>query len=431
MKNSHSLTKEQKEAVALLSIGTFLEYFDLMLYIHMAVLLNELFFPKTDPHTAALLSAFAFCSTYLLRPFGALLFGWIGDNIGRKSTVIITTFMMAFSCFVMANLPTYAQIGIYASWAITLCRILQGMSSMGELVGSQLYLTEITEPPIRYQVVTLTSVFSILGGTAALAVSSITTMYSLNWRSAFWFGAGVALIGFIARTTLKETPDFADAKKRVQNALNPAQQKEIENNLIWKDNKQPRQTLLALFLMDCGWPICFYFAYVYCGNILKQEFNFSSEQVIHQNFFVSLVQLFSIIVLTFLSYRVYPPKIVKIKTLLFVFITLLTPFLINILHHHYTIFFIQSCIISLACDYVPARAIPYKHISIFKRLTYTSFSYALSRTLMYVITSFGLVYLVEKFGYFGFLVIMIPTIAGYVYGIVYFDRLEKAAGNHQ
>jgi MHS family proline/betaine transporter-like MFS transporter len=55
----------------------------------MAVLLNELFFPKTDPFTASLLSAFAFCSTYLLRPFGALIFGWIGDNVGRKATVVI------------------------------------------------------------------------------------------------------------------------------------------------------------------------------------------------------------------------------------------------------------------------------------------------------------------------------------------------------
>ena len=68
-----NLTKEQKQAVGLLSIGTFLEYFDLMLYVHMAVLLNELFFPKTDPHTASLLTALAFCSTFVLRPIGALI----------------------------------------------------------------------------------------------------------------------------------------------------------------------------------------------------------------------------------------------------------------------------------------------------------------------------------------------------------------------
>ena len=66
--------------------------------VHMAVLLNELFYPKADAHAAALFAAAAFCSTYLLRPFGALIFGWIGDNIGRKSTVVITTALMSISC---------------------------------------------------------------------------------------------------------------------------------------------------------------------------------------------------------------------------------------------------------------------------------------------------------------------------------------------
>src|SRR3954471_19812504 len=85
-----SLNREQKEAVGLLSIGTFLEYFDLMLYVHMAVILNELFFPKTDPAIATLISSAAFCTTYFFRPIGALIFGWIGDNIGRKVTVLMT-----------------------------------------------------------------------------------------------------------------------------------------------------------------------------------------------------------------------------------------------------------------------------------------------------------------------------------------------------
>ncbi|WP_425361140.1 MFS transporter [Candidatus Tisiphia endosymbiont of Stenodema calcarata] len=120
-----SLTREQKQAVGLLSIGTFLEYFDLMLYVHMAAFLNELFFEPTDPHSSSLMMSFAFCSTFVFRPVGALIFGWLGDNIGRKSTVIITTFMMAASCLVMANLPTYAQIGSMAAWILTICRIMR------------------------------------------------------------------------------------------------------------------------------------------------------------------------------------------------------------------------------------------------------------------------------------------------------------------
>ncbi len=174
-----SLNSEQKEAVGLLQIGTFLEYFDLMLYVHMAVLLNDIFFPKTDPHTASILAAFAFCSTYLLRPFGALLFGYIGDHIGRKSTVILTTMMMAISCIIMATLPTYAQIGITAAWLMIICRILQGLSSMGEIVGAEIYLTEITTPPIRYPIVALIGCASRLGNMAALGIATLITLPKL------------------------------------------------------------------------------------------------------------------------------------------------------------------------------------------------------------------------------------------------------------
>ena len=145
------LSREQKQAIGLLSVGTFLEYFDLMLYVHMAVVLNDLFFPKTDPYTASILSSFAFCSTYLLRPFGAVLFGWIGDNYGRKITVVITTLMMAISCFVMATIPTYESIGLTATITMIICRMIQGVSSMGEIMGAELYVTEITQPPQSMQ----------------------------------------------------------------------------------------------------------------------------------------------------------------------------------------------------------------------------------------------------------------------------------------
>jgi len=232
-----SLTREQKEAVGLLSIGTFLEYFDLMLYVHMAVLLNELFFPKTDPDTASILSAFAFCSTFVFRPFGALIFGWLGDNISRKATVVVTTALMAFSCILMANLPTYSQIGIAASWLITICRILQGMSSVGEIVGAELYLTEITTPPIQYPIVSFIAIFSVVGTVAALAVASLFTSFGLNWRIAFWIGAAIAMVGAVARTTLRETPEFADAKRRLQKKMEKAyiDHKTLEDDPIFNE----------------------------------------------------------------------------------------------------------------------------------------------------------------------------------------------------
>ena len=241
VEEQQSLTREQKEAVGLLSIGTFLEYFDLMLYVHMAVLLNELFFPKTDPFTASLLSAFSFCSIFVFRPFGALIFGYIGDNVGRKATVVITTFLMSISCVVMATLPTYAQVGITASWVVTICRMIQGMSSMGEIVGAEIYLTEVVKPPLQYPVVMMIAVASILGGVFALALASLFTSYGFNWRYAFWVGTVIALVGALARTTLKETVDFADAKRRMEITLQKDLTNEIlKNNYLYqqKSNKK-------------------------------------------------------------------------------------------------------------------------------------------------------------------------------------------------
>jgi MFS family permease len=183
----------------------------------MAVLLNDLFFEPSDPFTSSINVAFAFCSTYLLRPVGAVLFGWIGDNIGRRHTVIITTAMMSISCVVMATLPTYAEIGVTASVVVTICRMIQGMSSMGEIVGATLYVTEITKPPIQYPAVSTIGIFGNFGTFTALAVASLVTSTGFNWRIAFWIGAIVAVVGAVARTKLRETPEFADAKLRIKN----------------------------------------------------------------------------------------------------------------------------------------------------------------------------------------------------------------------
>lgn len=248
-----------------------------MLYVHMAVLLNELFFPKYDPHTTSLLSAIAFCSTFVARPVGALLFGWIGDNIGRKSTVIITTSMMAISCIVMANLPTYAQIGVTAAWLVTICRIVQGISSMGEVIGAELYVTEITKPPVQYPAVSLIGISSSLGGMFALAIAYLVTRNGFNWRIAFWVGAGIALVGVVARTNLRETPEFVDAKRYLKRILDNVSnkvsidKKHVESHPIYNEKSNPK-TLLTLFMMNCTRPFCFYFTYIYCGNILKNSF---------------------------------------------------------------------------------------------------------------------------------------------------------------
>ncbi|WP_253307658.1 MFS transporter [Rickettsia endosymbiont of Orchestes rusci] len=432
-KEQKSLTREQKQAVGLLSIGTFLEYFDLMLYVHMAVLLNELFFPKADPHTAAIYSAFAFCSIFVVRPIGALVFGWIGDNIGRKSTVIITTFMMAISCFAMAVIPTYAEKGLIATILVTLCRVAQGMSSMGEIVGAEIYLTELIKPPAQYPAVMLIAIFSILGGTAALGIASLVTMNGGdNWRIAFFIGAGVAGIGTIARTALKETKDFADAKRRLKKTFEKVDlnEKIFEDSPLWQE-KVSKKKMLALLLIQCGWPVCFYITYIYCGNLLKQQFGYTPEEVIHQNFIVSIINLLGYIILTCLSYKIHPLKILKIKIWIFFPFALLCPYIFNNISSPLHLFLIQSFFMLFVLSTNPATPVFYTHISILKRFMVGSFIYAISRAMIHVITSFGLVYLVGYFNQWGLLFIILPMVIGYAFGVFYFIKLEKGVGNYQ
>ena len=426
-----SLKSYQREAVCLLSIGTFLEYFDLMIYVHMAVLLNELFFPKTDPHTAALLQAFAFCSTFIFRPLGALIFGYIGDRAGRKSTVVITTAMMAISCIIMANLPTYSQIGIAASWLITICRIFQGISSVGEMVGAKLYLTEITKPPVQYPVVSFISISSLLGTVAALGISTAILSIGLEWRIAFWIGASIAMIGVVARTALRETPEFADAKRRIKKKYEEAalDQCTLKDNKIFNE-KVNKKTILAYFLVYCIQPVCFYFIYMYCGNILKNSFNYSAERIITHNLIIAIVSLLLAIYITYLSYKTYPIKTAKIITAMFFIFMLFFPCILNNVKTSFHLLLIQSFIALFGNCAIPVTPIFYKHFPIFKRFTYSSLIYALSHSFMYIITSFGLIYLTDYLGTYGLLVIMIPMTVGYFIGLNHFENLEKQAGNY-
>ncbi len=418
-----ALSRQQREAIGLLQIGTFLEYFDLMLYIHMAVLLNELFFPKTDPHTAALLTAFAFCSTYVLRPFGALIFGYIGDNIGRKTTVIITTMMMSISCVIMANLPPYAEIGISAAWVVTICRMVQGMSSMGEIIGCQIYVTELIKPPSQYPAVALIGIASALGAVASLGIATLVTSVEFNWRIAFWIGAGIAVVGSVARTRLRETPEFVDAKRRMR-GLERKTSKKTER-IISTNEKTNKKTALCSFLINLVWPLFFFLVYVYFSNILKNDFGFTPAQIIQNNFYVSIFQLLGFFTWMFSSYKVHPLRILRWKVFFsFVLVLFIPTFLI---HNQSAVhlFLLQCIIIFLSPGALPAEPIIIKSFPIFRRFTYATFIYALSRALMYVITSFSIIYLTEAFGANGLLIIFIPTCIGYLYGIIHFGKLEK------
>ncbi|OJW73440.1 MAG: MFS transporter [Candidatus Amoebophilus sp. 36-38] len=426
------LDKELKQAIGLLSLGTFLEYFDLFLYVHMAVLLNDLFFPPANEHAQSLLTAFAFCSSFIFRPIGALLFGYIGDTYGRKVTVVITTFMMAITCMIMANAPTYSQIGIAAAWIITACRILQGMSSLGEIVGAQLFLTEATPLPVRFPVVGLIIIFADMGALVAVAIAALATSYGFNWRIAFWIGSGVAIIGSIARTTLRETPEFADAKKRLQNVADRANEDltNIKKRPFYNQPVNPK-TALAYFLISCSGPAFIYFIYFYITSAFKNVFNYNAHQILVHNLFLITFQLVVLSILrTYLSNKIHPLKLLRFVWTITAIFILFLPWLLNHVTCPWHLFLIQANMLVFLPGELPGIPIFFKNFPVFKRFSYTSFLYALARAFIYFITSFGLSYLINYFGYWGLLILMVPVLIGYCYGLKHFINLEKAAGRY-
>jgi hypothetical protein len=260
----------------------------------------------------------------------------------------------------------------------------------------------------------------------ALGVSSFVTSSGYNWRYAFWFGTFIAVIGGAARTKLRETPDFADAKRNLEKISDKAglNKEKFQKSSIWTE-KVNKKTALSLFLIQCSWPACFYFAYFYCGNILKTSFGYNTIQIINHNFILSIVQLISVVGLTFLSYFIYPMKIVRFKLVVFSILTLLCPlWLFNVKNASELLIFQSIFIIFISCS-VPAVPIFFKHFPVFKRFTYTGVSYALSRALVYLITSFGFVYITEYLGHWGILVILVPINIGFAFGFQHFESLNK------
>jgi MHS family proline/betaine transporter-like MFS transporter len=338
--------------------------------------------------------------------------------------------MMAISCIVMASLPTYAQIGITASWVVTICRIVQGISSMGEVVGAQIYLTETITRPARFPAVASMAVADGLGGVAALGVAVFVTSYGMNWRFAFLLGACIAIISGFARRRLRETPEFLEAQRKFMKKV--VHQANVDSdpvggaafNATWKEQIN-KKTLLSYFFIGCGKPLGFYLAFFHFIPILKESFRYNSEDIVRHNFCLALVLCATYATVAYLSSRIHPLKIQKIKSTFGLLLFILLPFLIMAVTSPMQLFLIQAMLIIFKLDESPSIAIFYNHFPIYCRFTSATILFALSRAVVFAITSFGLIYLTSYFGYFGIWVVVLPISIAYLCGLSHFEGLER------
>jgi len=139
---SAGMTSEEKFVIFASSLGTIFEWYDFYLYAVLAPFFAALFFPPGND-TAALLSAFAtYAAGFLVRPFGALIFGRVGDLVGRKYTFLVTIMVMGTSTFLVGVLPTFASVGWLAPILLVSLRLLQGLALGGEYGGAATYVAE-------------------------------------------------------------------------------------------------------------------------------------------------------------------------------------------------------------------------------------------------------------------------------------------------
>ena len=195
-----------------------------------------------------------------------------------------------------------------------------------------------------------------------------------------------------------------------------------------ENNKIPRKTTLSFFAIYCGWPVCFYMVFMYFNPILKENFGYSSADIIFHNLLLALISFLSSLCVSFLSYRYYPLYISKIKAYLFFALVILLPFIITYANNPYLFFSIQALLLLTSIGDCPSAAIFIKHIPVLKRVTATSFIYAATRAIMYIITTFGLFFLTEWFGHFGLWIVTIPVTIAFLWGIKHFETLEQEKG---
>lgn len=425
------LTRQQKEAIGLLSMGTFMEYFDLMLYVHMAVVLNELFFPQNDPMISKLLMAATFCSTYLMRPFGGFVIGWIGDKIGRKAVIIIATTIMAASCITMASIGTYAEIGLTASVVMIVCRMMQGFSSLGEIVGAQLYLSEILKQPYRYVYNGVIDMSSMFGGVIALAVASFAVSVNLNWRLAFLFGAVIAVVGMVARVRLRETPEFINYTKKIKIREELSQKSSAHGGDVQSyKEKTDIKALLAYFLIRLVVTASFYVLYIYMTGVMKNSLKLTPEEIINQNMIVLVVMTLGLLFFMQLVKKYHPIKIARTLAIMFACFVPFIPWWVGNISGMISLSCLQFVMLFLAVYLIGMEMTCYKHLPVNKRFTLLATTFGTVSAFTSVAISFGLVMLSEYLGHYALWFVYVPIIVGFLWATGYIKKLEIKNGSY-
>jgi len=265
-----SITPEERKVIFASSLGTVFEWYDFYLYGSLAAIIAKQFFAGTDPNTAFIFALLAFAAGFIVRPFGAIVFGRLGDMIGRKYTFLVTIVIMGASTFIVGLLPNYNSIGIAAPIILIILRILQGLALGGEYGGAATYVAEHAPHDKRgaftaWIQTTATmglfmSLLVILGTRTAIGEEAFADW---GWRIPFLLSVFLLGISVWIRMSMSESPAFLKMKAEGKTSKAPL----TESFGQWKNLKI---VILALVGLTAGQAVVWYTGQFYALFFLTQ-----------------------------------------------------------------------------------------------------------------------------------------------------------------
>lgn len=214
------MNKPLRKVILTSIIGNALEFYDFTICGVFISTLSRIYFPSIDPTLSLFASFFAFSAAFWTRPFGAYVFGYIGDCFGRKKALTLSVTLMGLPTFFIGILPGYEVLGIAAPLILILCRMVQGLCTGGEYNGAAIFALEHAEgrqPGFVSGFISASCVLGAITATIAGFLVSLSFMPSWAWRVPFLFGAVVSVVGYYVRRACSESPEYVGLKESTKN----------------------------------------------------------------------------------------------------------------------------------------------------------------------------------------------------------------------
>ena len=274
--NNKIPVKKLWQVIIASSVGTVIEWYDFYIFGSLSAIISLSFFPKEDPTAAFISTLAAFGAGFVARPFGGIIFGRLGDRIGRKYTFLLTLILMGGSTFAIAFIPSYSKIGLVAPAILLFLRIIQGLALGGEYGGAATYVAEYAPDAHRGKYTAYIQTTATLGFFVSIIVVLVcqkligeSEFKDWGWRIPFALSGILVVVSYFIRKNMHESPLFAKLKSEGRLSKNPLKE-------AFADKGNRRLMLIAMFGAIIGqgvvWHTGQFYAQIFINKILKVDF---------------------------------------------------------------------------------------------------------------------------------------------------------------